>query len=74
MKEAQPDNAKPDYYISCVYSMQDNQEESIYWLNKAVEKGYNDWDLIQNDPNLKNIRSFLYYKKLLKEHYNRQGQ
>jgi tetratricopeptide (TPR) repeat protein len=74
MKEAQPDDAKPYYYISCVYSRQGNIEESIYWLKKAVEKRYNDWELIQNDPNLENIRSSSYYKKLLKEHYNRQGQ
>jgi tetratricopeptide (TPR) repeat protein len=66
--ELQPNDAKAHYNISCMYSRKNNIEESINWLMKAVNKGYNNWDLIKTDKDLENIRGSSYYKELVKDH------
>ncbi len=65
--ELQPDNADISYYIACIYSRQNKIEESIEWLDKAINSGFNNWDYIKADPNLENIRGTSYYKPLNKK-------
>jgi len=64
----QPDNPATYYNIACIYSMQNRIEKSIDFLKRAIEKGYNNWEHIRNDRDLENIRTSLYYKKLLSSH------
>ena len=52
-----PDNPGVYYNIACIYSKQNKPEESVVWLKKAVEKGFNDWKHIRTDNDLDNIRS-----------------
>ncbi len=63
-----PDNPGVYYNIACIYSKQNKPEESVVWLKKAVEKGFNDWKHIRIDSDLDNIRSSSYYKAFVKEH------
>lgn len=51
------------YNIACMYSIKGNIQESVDWLRKALESGYNRWDLIRKDRDLDNIRSSSYYKE-----------
>jgi len=62
-----PEDADSYYNIACIYSKSSNIDESIDWIRKALEKGFNDWDLIMKDPDLNNIRDTEYFKKLLRE-------
>ena len=66
--ELQPDSAGPYYNIACIYARQNRAEESLDWLKKAIEKGYNDWKLIKTDKDLDNIRSSEYYQELVRGH------
>jgi hypothetical protein len=43
-------------------------EESTGWLKKAIEKGYDNWDLIKTDKDLNNIRGSSYYEELVRGH------
>ncbi|MCK4518277.1 tetratricopeptide repeat protein, partial [Candidatus Babeliales bacterium] len=61
-------SAVASYNIACIYSIQDKIEESINSLKKAIEKGYNNWDLIKTDKELENIRGSSYYKELIAGH------
>lgn len=63
-----PDNPGVYYNIACIYAKQNKPEESVVWLKKAVEKGFNDWNHIKTDSDLDNIRSSPYYKAFVKEH------
>jgi tetratricopeptide (TPR) repeat protein len=61
-----PESPGAYYNLACIYARQNRVEEAIEWLSHAVEKGYKNWDLIKNDPDLENIRSSAYYKELVK--------
>ena len=62
-----PDNFHAPYYIACIYAKQNRRTESVAWLQKAIAKGYDDWDRIRIDENLKNIRNTSYYQKIIKD-------
>ena len=52
--------------IACMYARQDNAEDSIRWLKRAIEKGFKDWDALSKEKTLENIRGSSYYKQLMK--------
>ncbi|MEA3361376.1 MAG: tetratricopeptide repeat protein [Thermodesulfobacteriota bacterium] len=53
------------YNIACLYSRQNMIQESVKWLEEAVNAGFKDWDIIKTDEDLINIRGSLLYKQLL---------
>lgn len=58
-----PDNSfSPDVYynIACIYSKMNDVDNSVDWLKKAIENGFNNYDLIKKDPDLANIRNTSY--------------
>jgi tetratricopeptide (TPR) repeat protein len=63
-----PDNASTDYNIAVLYALQNNVPDSITWLKKAIDKGYQNWELIKADKDLANIRHSEDYKQLVKGH------
>ena len=64
----QPDNAANYYNVAVLYALQNNEAEALAWLNQAVEKGYNKWELIKTDRDLENIRDTEGYKELVEGH------
>ncbi len=60
-----PDDAETHYNIACMYSRLNRIDESIEWLQKAIDKGYTNWESIKKDGDLDNIRSSLAYKQLI---------
>ena len=66
--DLQPDNASVYYNIACMYSIQNRTKKSLDSLKRAVEKGYDNWEHIRTDKDLKNIRNSLYYKELMSSH------
>jgi spermidine synthase len=65
MVEVKPDIAAVYYNIACLYSKQNQIEKSLDWLNKAIKTGYDNWQLIRTDSDLKNIRNSTGYQKIL---------
>ena len=63
-----PNHEAVYYNIACIYAMQSKPEKSISWLKKAVENGFDDWNHIKTDVDLKNIRGSFYYKEFIKGH------
>jgi len=57
------------YNLAGMYSRQNKVDESIKWLTMAIEKGYANWDLIQTDKDLDNIRDSLDYQRIVKGRY-----
>jgi tetratricopeptide (TPR) repeat protein len=63
-----PDDAANYYNAAVLYALQKKETEALAWLNKAVEKGYDNWDLIKTDKDLENIRNTPGYQKLIEGH------
>jgi len=63
-----PDTSPSVYYnLAGMYSRLNKVDESIKWLKLAIEKGYTNWDLIQTDKDLDNIRDTLDYRKIIQK-------
>ena len=60
-----PDNAAASYNIACVYALQNEEQDALKWLQRAVDNGYANWERIQTDPDLENIRSSPGFSNLL---------
>lgn len=57
ISEIRPDGAEADYHIACIYARKGQIQQGINWLNQAIEKGFNRWELIDNDSDLDPIRN-----------------
>jgi hypothetical protein len=55
-----PNSAGVYYSMICVYAKQNSKEEAVSSLKQSVDKGFKDWFLIREDPDLKNIRNTKY--------------
>lgn len=44
------------YNIACYYATHNETNAGLEWLRKAVEHGYDNWELIQTDPDLDSLR------------------
>lgn len=63
-----PDDPEIHYNIACMYSRLKRVHESIEWLQKAIDKGYANWENIKKDSDLDNIRESPVYKELIQGH------
>jgi len=63
-----PDKPELYYNIACMYAKMNKIEESVSWLDKAIQKGFSDWGLIRSDSDLDNIRNTSFFKELMKKH------
>ena len=61
-----PDSASAYYHIACIYARQDLIQESINYLDQAIQKGFSRWDIIKTDSDLENIRGYDGYQLLVK--------
>ena len=66
--ETNPKEVSAFYNIACAYAKQNNVNESVIWLKNAVKSGFDKWDILKTDKDMKNIRQTLYYKKLIQSH------
>ena len=66
MLRIRPENPDIYYNLACIYSRQDNVDESVNNLQQAVRKGFHNWELIKKDPDLANIRNTFYVNELMK--------
>jgi tetratricopeptide (TPR) repeat protein len=64
--ERRPDNAAAEFHIACIYSRRGQIDDAIKWLNQAIEKGFNRWDLIETDSDLNGVRGSKKYQVLVK--------
>jgi tetratricopeptide (TPR) repeat protein len=53
------------YNIACIYSGKNRPEESVRWLKKAIDRRFDNWELLQTDSDMNNIRGTAYYKEVM---------
>ncbi|USG60490.1 hypothetical protein NBZ79_15090 [Sneathiella marina] len=59
-----PDRAQNYFLIATVFASQNKQKEALDALENAINKGFNNSERLQRDPNLKSIRSTARFKDL----------
>jgi len=65
--ELEPDNFIAMYNMACVRSLEKKIDQAIEWLQKAVEAGYDDFEWMEKDTDLDNIREDKRYKEMLRK-------
>ena len=64
--ELEPNKPDAYYRIACIYSKLNRVEESVNWLSKAINGGFDNWELLKTDNKLENIRDSLAYQDLIR--------
>ncbi len=59
-----PVNAGAYYHMACLSARNGAPNEAIDWLHKALQNGFDDWDIIGTDPDLDAVRSCSKYEGL----------
>lgn len=57
-------NPNNSYNLAAVYSILDQEEKAVFWMNKAISAGFNNINLFQTDADLANLRKYSEYKVL----------
>lgn len=63
--ELSPDNTEVFYNIACFYSGIKEKDKALQSLQKAVELGFKDKALLENDESFKNLKDDPRFIKLL---------
>ncbi|HEV7683391.1 MAG TPA: tetratricopeptide repeat protein [Pyrinomonadaceae bacterium] len=45
------------YNLACAYSLQGNRDAGIEWLAKSINAGFDNPEKLQNDPDIRNLRT-----------------
>jgi tetratricopeptide (TPR) repeat protein len=62
-----PGSAVARYNLACSYSLLEIPGKALEELRRAVELGYSDWEHLENDEDLANLRSDERYRSLISE-------
>lgn len=65
LAKLKPDDPVVFYNLACDYSLLNQIEKSLSCLKQALSLGYNDFDYMQKDSDLNNLRRDPRYKQLL---------
>ena len=69
--EIKPTNYYVWYNLACVYSITKKIERSFYYLENAIKIGYSDFNSINTDPDLSNLRKEKEFNLLIKKYKSR---
>ena len=65
--KASPKDHTAWYNLACAYSLMKRKRDAVRALHLAVKAGFTDFNHIQNDPDLNNIRKEPAYKQLMEQ-------
>ncbi len=54
------------YNFACSLSIMGRKREAVAELNEAIALGYDDWNWIRQDPDLKPLKGYVQFDKLVK--------
>jgi beta-lactamase regulating signal transducer with metallopeptidase domain/Flp pilus assembly protein TadD len=53
------------YNIACTYAIHDRRDQALVWLQRALDAGFDDRDLLENDDDLDSLRSDPRFKSIV---------
>ncbi|NOQ25089.1 MAG: tetratricopeptide repeat protein [Bacteroidales bacterium] len=73
--KVKPDKNNTYYQLACINAKQNNKEKALDFIEKAKQKGFNDFTKAENNPNLANITNTAKYNDIKNSMYDlRDGQ
>jgi len=67
-----PDYAAALFNLACLHSLQGNLDLALPFLERAMEKGFTNFEFIQKEPDLARLRGDPRYQELLARQSNKQ--
>lgn len=52
------------YRLATAYALRDEREQALDWLERAVDAGFGEKDMLEEDPNLKSLRDDVRFKAI----------
>lgn len=68
------DDSGDMYDIACLYSLLDDKQQALDWLEKALRHGFCKFVQISNDFDLDNIRGIKHFKEIVDEYKSKHQQ
>ena len=65
LAQLRPDEPVVHYNLACSYSLLNKTDEALASLKRAVQLGYTEFDFMEGDKDLNNIRQDQRYKELV---------
>ncbi len=59
------------YNIGCVYSLQNKKEKALSFLEQSLQKGYENFEWIENDTDWDNVRDSEEFKAIIQKYKNK---
>ena len=69
--QLKPDYPENWYNLACSYALTDHKEDAFQALEHAIELGYDDFDWLKRDKDLKNLHDDPRFDRLLKQNERR---
>ncbi len=57
------------YHLACVEAMAGNTQASLEWLDKAFQRGFNDYSKLYEDPQLLSVRDNSRFRELVSRYF-----
>lgn len=62
------------YNVACGFSLSGDRERAFEWLHRAVDQGFQNWDLLETDTDLDPLRDDPRFAELLERHDTGTGE
>ncbi len=66
--ELNPQDNMVRYNLAALYTLQGQKDRALDSLDKALELGFNQYDALRNDPDLRGLRDHPEFQKVLEKH------
>jgi tetratricopeptide (TPR) repeat protein len=63
-----PNDKMIHYNFVALYSLQNQLDRALDSLDRALERGFNNYDALRNDPDLNNVRAHPEFVRVLEKH------
>lgn len=63
-----PDDKMIHYNYVALYSLQNQLDRALDSLDRALDRGFNNYDALRNDPDLNNVRAHPEFRAVLEKH------
>jgi hypothetical protein len=67
-KELKPDSASIRYNLASLHSLMGNTDYGMDELDAALERGFNDYEVLRRDPDINNLRKHKDFQRTLEKH------
>jgi tetratricopeptide (TPR) repeat protein len=69
-----PSNGRTYYRLACSYALNNQAADAVSYLKQAFEKGFKNYDVLINDPDLSNLKDNKEFQALIEKYLKKKDQ